>query len=92
MEDDRLRPVADTEFAVAPGRMLSTQITCIANARRQVQREEQWAEARREHMGIVLIQPRTVSPEDIGGLVRRLATLLDKHPHDDSLRDRVIFL
>lgn len=82
-----LEDAEQLEAAVRQGRALVTY-----NLRDFIPLSQQWAEARREHMGIALIHPRTVSPEDIGGLVRRLSTLLDKHPHDDSLRDRVIFL
>ncbi len=52
----------------------------------------QWAEDRRTHWGIVLIQSRTISQHDIGGLVRHLAGLLAVHSTDDALKDRVLFL
>ncbi len=82
-----LEDTEQLEAAVRQRRALATY-----NLRDFIPLSQQWAEARREPLGIVLIHPRTISPKDIGGLVRRLATLLEAHPHEDSLRDRVVFL
>lgn len=82
-----LEDAAQLDAAVRQRRALVTY-----NLRDFIPLSQQWAEAQREHMGIVLIHPRTLSPDDVGGLVRRLATLLDAYPREDSLRDRVIFL
>jgi len=62
------------------------------NLRDFVPLSRQWAEAGKVHMGIVLVPPRTVPPGEIGELVRRLAALLDAHPENEALKDRVIFL
>jgi hypothetical protein len=62
------------------------------NLRDFVPLSRQWAEAGKVHMGIVLVHPRTVPPGEIGELVRRLAALLDAHPENDALKERVIFL
>ena len=35
-----------------------------------------WAEARREHGGVIFIDEKTISPSDIGGQVRALSKLI----------------
>lgn len=75
------------EAAVRQGRALVTY-----NLRDFVPLSQQWAEAGRAHMGIVLVPFRTIPPGGIGELVRRLDSLLKAHPRDDALKDRVIFL
>ncbi len=48
-----------------------------------------WAQARRQHYGILLVHPQTIPQDDIG---RRLAQALDAQPADDALLDQVLFL
>jgi hypothetical protein len=50
-----------------------------------------WAEEGREHAGVIFVDEKTVSPADIGGLVRSLATLV-KQTYDLDWTDRVYFL
>lgn len=75
------------EAAVRQGRVLVTY-----NLRDFIPLSRQWAEAGKNHMGIVLVHFRTVAPGDIGELVRHLSALLEAYPEDDALKDRVIFL
>lgn len=75
------------EAAVRQGRALVSY-----NLRDFIPLSRQWAEARQEHLGIVLIHSKTVPPGDVGGLVRRLEALLNENSADDALRDRIIFL
>jgi hypothetical protein len=82
-----LEDEAQLEAAARQGRALVTY-----NLRDFVPLSRQWAEARRAHQGIVLIHPRTISPEDIGGLVHRLAGLVEAYPGEAALADRVVFL
>lgn len=53
---------------------------------------QQWAEAGREHAGIILVPAGAVQPDEIGVLVRRLAALLDATQDDQGLENRVLFL
>jgi predicted nuclease of predicted toxin-antitoxin system len=78
---------AQLEAAVRQGRAIVT-----FNLRDFVPIAQQWAAGGRRHMGIILIHPRTVQADDIDGLVRRLAALLEAHPVQDALADRVEFL
>lgn len=50
-----------------------------------------WAEAGISHGGVVFVGDRTLSPSDIGGLVRALAQLAASHGELDWT-DRVVFL
>jgi hypothetical protein len=51
-----------------------------------------WASLQRTHYGIVLIHPRTIPSNDVGGLIRALTRVLDTYQTDDALKDCVIFL
>lgn len=75
------------EAAVRLGRVLVTY-----NLRDFIPLSQQWYELGKNHLGIILVHSGTVAPGDIGGLVRRLAKLLESHPEDEALKDRVIFL
>src|SRR4030067_562250 len=44
----------------------------------------EWAEAGRQHFGILLVHPRTTAPENIGALIRGLARILEAHPAEDA--------
>jgi hypothetical protein len=37
-----------------------------------------WAEEERSHGGVIFVDEKTISPADIGGLVRALISLADK--------------
>ena len=50
-----------------------------------------WAEEGRSHSGVVFIDEKTISPADIGGLVRALVEL-DKIARKRKWTDRVAFL
>lgn len=50
-----------------------------------------WAEEERKHGGVIFVDEKTVSPADIGGLVRALADLYKAMGRWDW-RDRVCFL
>jgi hypothetical protein len=50
-----------------------------------------WAEAGREHGGVVFVDEKTISPADIGGLVRAL-TALAKDTGGWDWADRICFL
>jgi hypothetical protein len=52
----------------------------------------EWAEAQRRHAGILLIHHRTISQDDIGGIVRSLARILDVYRGEDALADQVLFV
>jgi len=50
-----------------------------------------WAEEERHHAGVVFVDDRTISPVDIGGLVRALARLA-KEARSWDWTDRICFL
>jgi hypothetical protein len=50
-----------------------------------------WAETNRRHAGVIFVDEKTISPADIGGLVRALAALADETGNWDWT-DRVYFL
>jgi len=50
-----------------------------------------WAEAGRSHAGVIFVDEKTISPANIGGLVRALATLV-KETRTWDWADRVCFL
>ena len=50
-----------------------------------------WAEAERKHGGVVFVDEKTISPADIGGLVRALAGLA-KETGGWDWTDRICFL
>lgn len=52
---------------------------------------KQWAEEGRSHAGVVFVDDKTISPGDIGGLVKALSMLL-KQGRTWDWKDRVIFL
>jgi hypothetical protein len=52
---------------------------------------KQWAEAERQHGGVIFIDEKTISPADIGGLARALAELV-KETGAWDWADRVVFL
>ena len=49
------------------------------------------AEAGTPHAGVVLVNGRTIAANDVGGLVRALIDLFDRHG-PEGLRDRVLYL
>lgn len=51
----------------------------------------EWTETRQRHGGVVLVDERTIQPNDPGGLVRALCALVERTRGTDWL-DRVIFL
>jgi predicted nuclease of predicted toxin-antitoxin system len=55
------------------------------------ERLRRWANERRSHAGVVLIDARTVRPDDIGGLVRALLELVDQRGQTEW-SDRVVYL
>jgi hypothetical protein len=50
-----------------------------------------WAEQGRHHAGVIFVDERTISPADIGGLIRAL-TELAQTSRDWNWADRVCFL
>jgi len=50
-----------------------------------------WAEEGRKHGGVIFVDENTISPADIGGLVRALIQLLKERGRQDWT-DRVYFL
>jgi hypothetical protein len=50
-----------------------------------------WAEEGRHHAGVIFVDEKTISPADIGGLVRTLTALAKEGAHWDWT-DRVCFL
>lgn len=46
----------------------------------------------RDHAGIVLVSDRRFPPSDVGGLVRALDELLQRHPGGGALRNQTTFL
>jgi hypothetical protein len=50
-----------------------------------------WAEEGRHHAGVIFVDEKTISPADIGGLVRALTALAKEGAHWDWT-DRVCFL
>jgi hypothetical protein len=52
----------------------------------------EWAEAGREHFGILLVHPHTTAQKNIGALIHGLARFLDAHPAEDALASQVMYL
>ena len=52
---------------------------------------KQWAEAGRSHGGVIFVDERTVTPSDVGGLIRGLAAL-HQSLGDREWRNRVAYL
>lgn len=50
-----------------------------------------WAEQDRKHAGVVFIDEKTISPADIGGLIRALAKL-ERETRKWNWTDRICFL
>jgi hypothetical protein len=50
-----------------------------------------WTEAGRQHGGVIFVDEKTISPAEIGGLVRALSVLA-KQGHEWDWTDRVCFL
>jgi hypothetical protein len=50
-----------------------------------------WVEEQRGHGGVIFIDEKTISPSDIGGLVRALSTLVSK-TGDWNWSNRILFL
>ena len=50
-----------------------------------------WAEEERTHGGVIFVDEKTISPSDIGGLVRALSDLIDK-TGDCAWTNRIVFL
>ena len=52
---------------------------------------KQWAEEGRSHGGVIFVDEKTISPADIGGLVKAL-TMLAKEAFALDWTDRISFL
>lgn len=52
---------------------------------------KRWIEEGRSHSGVIFVDDRTISPSDVGGLVRALTRLV-KEVHAWDWTDRIIFL
>jgi len=52
---------------------------------------KRWAEEARSHAGVIFIDEKTISPADIGGLVKALGALV-KHAGSWDWTDRILFL
>jgi hypothetical protein len=55
------------------------------------ERLRRWANEGRGHAGLILVDGRTIRPNDIGGLVRALLALVDERG-DEDWRDRAVYL
>ena len=51
-----------------------------------------WAEAGRQHWGIILIHARTISQQDLGGQLRALLATLQPLASEDALQDQTVYL
>lgn len=52
---------------------------------------KEWAETGHHHAGVILVDEKTVRPNDVGGLVRALRRLIDA-AGAESWHDRVVYL
>jgi hypothetical protein len=52
---------------------------------------KQWAEEGHSHAGVIFVDEKTISPADIGGLVKAL-TLMVKQTRAQDWRGRILFL
>ncbi|MCX6021428.1 MAG: DUF5615 family PIN-like protein [Chloroflexi bacterium] len=52
---------------------------------------KEWAETGGNHAGVILVDDQTIRPSDIGGLIRALQLLVDRH-RGEHWQDRVVFL
>ena len=52
---------------------------------------KRWAEEGRSHAGVIFVDEKTISPADIGGLVKALAVLV-KQTRAWDWTDRILFL
>lgn len=52
----------------------------------------EWFLAGRTHYGVLLVKQASIRREDIGGLVRALAVVLDTHPGDEDFLNGCDFL
>lgn len=52
---------------------------------------KRWAEEGRSHGGVIFVDEKTISPSDVGGLVRALASL-QRERGTGNWQDRVLFL
>lgn len=50
-----------------------------------------WAEEKRSHGGVIFVDEKTISADDVGGLVRALTSLL-RESGAGNWQDRVVFL
>jgi hypothetical protein len=79
--DDQLLEVAATDDRVLVSYDLRTIPTLLKD----------WAEGDRSHAGVILVDDKTLRPDDLGGLVRALRALVAQSG-GESWRDRVVFL
>lgn len=52
---------------------------------------KRWAEEKCSHGGVIFVDEKTISPADVGGLVRTLASLM-REAGAGNWQDRVVFL
>lgn len=52
---------------------------------------KQWAETGQQHGGVILVDEKTIRPNDLGGLLRALRSLVARSG-EDHWRNRVVFL
>jgi len=52
---------------------------------------KEWAETGQQHSGVILIDEKTLLPNDVGGLLRAIRILVRDHG-DDEWQDQVVFL
>ena len=52
---------------------------------------KRWAEESRNHAGVIFVDEKTISPSDIGGLVKALGSLA-KETLSWNWKDRIVFL
>lgn len=80
------------EDSVCSGEAFRQGLTLVTYDRRTIPPLlKQWAEEGRSHAGVVFVDDKTISPSDIGGLVKALAILVKQARAWDWI-DRIVFL
>ena len=85
----QFRTAPDPEILLAAYAEKMTLVTYDLKTMRPMLRA--WASAQRAHGGVILVDEKTVRPQDIGGQVRSLVALWDRHGSEDWT-DRVLYL
>jgi len=84
-----LRQLDDEDLLTEAARQRRALVTY--NVRHFAPLARRWAHTGREHWGIILVHPRTIPQEDLGGQIEALGRLLASTP-EDGLKNLTIFL